>query len=199
MRITGGIWRSRRLPTVAVPIRPTMDRVRKAIFDRLQSVLPLEGSYVADLFAGTGALGLEALSRGASFCVFVERDRRLLHSLRQTLHALGAEAERYRILADDVFRVSQRWRALGLPQLHLVFADPPYRQGLPERLLQALADADWLCPGGILCLELSRWDRVAHVPEGWQLSAERSFGETSVQWWIWHGTTSTTRHLPRHL
>lgn len=176
-----------------------MDRVRQALFDRLQSCSALEGKTVADLFAGTGALGLEALSRGARFCVFVERDRHLTAALRQTLQLFGAAPSICRVVTADVFRVVPRWHALGLPLPELILADPPYGTGLGERLLHALALSGWLLPGSLLCLELSRWDHVAPAYPGWELQDERSFGETRLQWWYWHGTADATCTLPGNL
>jgi len=200
MRITGGIWRGRRFPIV-VPagVRPTMDRVRKALFDRLQGMIALQGIIVADLFAGTGTLGIEALSRGATYCIFVERNRRLTEFLHCVLSLLTLNPRHYRIITGDVFRVLRYWEELDLPRPHLLFADPPYQSLLGNRLLRALAESHWLRPGALLCLELSRWETVAHAPAGWQLHSERLFGETRLQWWYWHGTDNATSTLPGDL
>ena len=200
MRITAGIWRSRQLRTIpAARVRPTMDRVRKALFDALCAYSLPEGAVVADLFAGTGALGLEALSRGAAFCVFIEQDRRLTAALHRTLHSLGAAPSLYRIVTANVFQVLPRWQLLGLPRPQLVLADPPYRAGFGERLLQALALSGWMPPESLLCLELSRGEQITAVPHGWELSREQHFGETHLQWWHWHGPSDATGALPGDL
>ncbi len=200
MRITGGIWRGRRLPVGApTGVRPTMDRVRKALFDRLNGMISLRGAIVADLFAGLGTLGLEALSRGATYCIFVERSRRVATLLQNTLSLFGLETGRYRIVVDDVFRLLPRWDVLGLPRVHLIFADPPYQSYVASRLLELLAEVHWLYPGGLLCLELSRWETIAHPPPGWQLEGERLFGETRLQWWYWHGAHNAPSTLSGNL
>ncbi|MCS6965467.1 MAG: 16S rRNA (guanine(966)-N(2))-methyltransferase RsmD [Candidatus Kapabacteria bacterium] len=200
MRITGGIWRSRQLaPAVATPVRPTMDRVRKALFDRLEHLTTVEGAVVADLFAGTGALGIEALSRGALYCTFIERNRRLCNVLRQTLCKLEAEPHRYRILVDDVFRALLHWRELMLPQPQIILADPPYHMRIGSRLLHTIAQAEWPLHGAFLCLELSRCEVISEYPEGWQFHSERLFGDTRIQWWLWHGRSNAPRTLPGHL
>jgi len=175
-----------------------MERVRMALFERLQHLMELEQAIVADLFAGTGILGLEALSRGAAYCIFVERNRRLTDALRHALSTLDVLPEQYRILTDDVFRVVPLWQRLELPRPHLLLADPPYRTGLGARLLQALARAEWLLPGGWLCLELSRREAIASIPEGWELHSERLFGDTRVQWYR-YGVPHATSSLPGHL
>lgn len=199
MRITAGIWRGRRLPVQAPAwVRPTMDRVRQALFDRLQAHSALEGKTVADLFAGTGALGLEALSRGAGFCLFVERDRHLTTALRQTLQLFGAAPSLYRIITADAFRVVPRWQVLGLPRPELVLADPPYGTGLAAHLLRVLALSGWLPSGSLLCLEVSRWEHIPSPHPGWELQEERLFGETRLLWWYWHGIADATGTLPRH-
>jgi len=193
LRITGGIWRGRHISCPSFPwLRPTMDRVRQALFDRLQNLGAVEGCVVADLFAGTGLLGIEALSRGAAVCVFVEHNPRLVVALRHTLQALGVPAERYRILKADVFSVLYRWQHLRLPSPQLILADPPYGKRWGARLLQALSDAPWLLPHSWLCLETSRWEDVPQSSTGWELSAERFFGDTRIQWWYWHGRTDAT-------
>lgn len=159
MRIIGGVWRGRRL--VAPPgdtTRPTADRVRQALFDRLLHAPwagrpVMEGATVLDAFAGTGALGLEALSRGAAAAVFMERDRAALQALRANIAACGAEA-RGRVLGADVLR-PPAGRACGL-----VFLDPPYGQALVPAAVAALAAAGWIAAGSLVLAELGRSDAV---------------------------------------
>ena len=155
MRIIGGAWRGRRLnapPGIAT--RPTSDRVRQALFDMLLHAPwggreRVDGAVVLDAFAGTGALGLEALSRGAATATFLERDRAALGSLRANVAACAAGA-RARVLASDALRPLP-----GLPST-LVFLDPPYGDGLVPRALAALAGAGWLAPGALLVAEVGR-------------------------------------------
>jgi 16S rRNA (guanine966-N2)-methyltransferase len=150
MRIIAGTWRGRLLaPPPPSGVRPTADRVRQALFDTLMHApwASVRGAHVLDAFAGTGALGLEALSRGAAHATFIERDRATLAVLRRNVAALGAAAT---VLAAD---------ALAPPRgtAHtLVFLDPPYGQGLVPRALAALGAAGWLAPGALVVAETGR-------------------------------------------
>src|SRR6476660_6554249 len=146
MRIVAGEWRGRRL--VAPPgrtTRPTSDRVREAVFCILG---PLDGERVLDLFAGSGALGLEALSRGAGEATLVERDRAALKALRANVEALGAGA---RVIGGDVAAFLDSAAAAG-GHYDLVFLDPPYRSGLGRELsLEPV-----LAPGARVIVESDR-------------------------------------------
>src|SRR5690606_19660383 len=129
VRIVAGRWRGRQLSTPrGRDVRPTTDRVREAWMSAAQPSLP--DARVLDLFAGSGALGLEALSRGAAEAVFVERARPALHALRANIDLLGAGAEA-RVVSDDVFR----YLARDLPTFDVAFADPPYATGDASQLV----------------------------------------------------------------
>jgi 16S rRNA (guanine966-N2)-methyltransferase len=155
VRIIGGAWRGRRLcapPGAAT--RPTSDRVRQALFDMLLHAPwagreAVNGATVLDAFAGTGALGLEALSRGAATATFLERDRTTLAVLRANIAACGA-GDRARALNADALRPPP-----GVPST-LVFLDPPYGAGIVPRAVAALAGAGWLAPGALLVAEVGR-------------------------------------------
>jgi 16S rRNA (guanine966-N2)-methyltransferase len=157
MRIIAGAWRGKTL--TAPPgstTRPTADRVRQSLFDMLRHA-PwsthdlLDGAQVLDAFAGTGALGLEALSRGAASATFFERDRAALACLRANVTACGA-ASRARIIAGDVLHP-------GPGQPHsLIFLDPPYGQGLVQRSINILRAEGWLRPGSVVVAESSTTD-----------------------------------------
>ncbi len=169
MRIIAGAWRGR--PIVAPPgeeTRPTADRTRETLFSMLVSRLgSLDGLRVADLFAGSGALGLEALSRGAAHVTFVERDAAALKAIRANLDRLGAAA-RAEVRATS---------ALALPPatpFDLILADPPYGED-PAAVIAAIAKAGWLADGGWLSLETKR-KRPVTAPAGWTLDAERDTG-----------------------
>ena len=157
MRIIAGAWRGRRLIAPAGQgTRPTADRVRQALFDMIMHAPwggrdAIEGVRVADVFAGTGALGLEALSRGAAFATFVENDRSALLALRANVAACGA-AERSRVLAIDALALP-RGEACGL-----VFLDPPYGGDLVARTLAVLRQRGWLAPGALIVLETAAAD-----------------------------------------
>lgn len=153
MRIVAGKWRGR---TIEAPpgmaTRPTADRVRETLFSMLASRLgSFEDLRVADLFAGSGALGLEALSRGASLAVFVESESKAAAVIRRNADKLGASIQ---LLAGS---------ALALPNsqpFDLVFADPPYAAGSGTSVVTAVAKAGWLAPGGWMSVETSRDDSV---------------------------------------
>ncbi len=144
--------------------RPTTDKVREAVFNALGSLGRIDGAAVADLFAGCGALGIEALSRGAASCVFVERDREALRALRQNLHELGLD-ERSRVVPGDVGAVVG-----ALTDLDLVLADPPYEfTAWPELL--ALVSAPFV---------VAESGREVDAPPGWQTVRARRYGRTWV-------------------
>ena len=136
MRVIGGHDRGRRLRAPrGLRTRPTADRVRETLFDVLGPAVA--GARVLDLFAGTGAVGIEALSRGAARVVLVERDQSALHALRANLAALGAPRAAARVMAGDVLRVLPDLGAQEGP-FDLVFLDPPYATTLAARVLEAL-------------------------------------------------------------
>ena len=180
MRISAGRHRGRRLLAPAgSATRPTADRVRQALFDMLWHApwagrAAVEGARVLDAFAGTGALGLEALSRGAAHATFLEADRAALSALRANIAACR-EAERCLVLAADALRPP---RAAAAP-CTLVFLDPPYGRGLLEASLPALAGAGWIAPGALVCAEVEAAPGGA-PPPGFALVAERAHGAARV-------------------
>lgn len=161
LRIIGGDWRGRRLSVPAgSDVRPTPDRVRETLFNWLQAGLP--GARCLDLFAGSGALGLEALSRGAEHVVFVEREERLREVLRENIGALPGAEQRSTLVADDALG----YLARAGPSFDLVFVDPPYQSRLVPRVLRALAEGR-LAPGGRGYVETPAEPEPEPLPEGW--------------------------------
>jgi len=153
--------------------RPTSDRAREGLFSMLQSRLgSFEGLAVADLFAGTGALGLEALSRGAAHCTFVEKDREALDMLRRNLERLGAAA-RCDVRAQAVEHAPPPARTCDL-----VLMDPPYGDGLAETALERLARPGWLAPGAWITVETD--GPLERAPENMSIEAERRFGKARI-------------------
>ena len=155
MRIIAGEWRGR--PIEAPPgqsTRPTADRLREMLFNMLASRLgSFEGLRVADLYAGSGALGFEALSRGAAQAIFVESDSTAAEVIARNAERLGA-SDRVQIL---------RGSALALPRAQpfdLILADPPYGEGAGSAVVESVAMADWLAAGGWMSIETSRSDEV---------------------------------------
>ena len=157
MRIIAGTWRGRLLSAPpGATTRPTADRVRQALFDRLMHAswagrAAIEGARVLDVFAGTGALGLEALSRGGAHATFIEDNRAALATLRANIAACRAE-DRCTVLPADVLRPPR-----GAP-CRLLFLDPPYGAGLVPRAVAALATAGWVEQGTLIVAEVGRDD-----------------------------------------
>ena len=179
MRIVGGRFRGRALAAPGdARTRPTSARVREAVFNILAHGIPdleIEGARVLDLFAGTGALGLEALSRGASFCLFVEEDAEARALIRRNVEALGLTGVT-KIFRRDATDLGPAGRQGGLT---LAFLDPPYGQGLAERALASAADGGWLAAGAVAVIEERKGTSVA-MPAGCAVLDVRSWGDTEA-------------------
>jgi 16S rRNA (guanine966-N2)-methyltransferase len=170
LRIVGGAWRGRRFRfTDAAEIRPTPDRVRETLFNWLAARTP--GARCLDLFAGSGALGLEALSRGAASAVFVERDAVAVRDLRARLTewaAQGGEVER-----SDALQYLRR----AARPFDIAFLDPPFGSGLLEQAARGLEQEGWLAPGALVYVECSAAGGLPTLPEGWQPLRSKRAGE----------------------
>ncbi len=180
MRIVAGAWRGRRLlaPSGSTT-RPTADRVRQALFDMLLHAPwggrdAVEGTRVLDAFAGTGALGLEALSRGAAHATFMERDRAALTALRANIAACGA-ADRAIVLAVDATRPPPAEAPCGL-----AFLDPPYGEELVPRAVSALRGAGWLAPRALIIAETGEDEALA---EPVTILVSRTHGAARITVW----------------
>lgn len=179
MRIVAGTFRGRTLATPADQrVRPTSDRVREALFNILAhgfEGFSLAGANVIDLFAGTGALGLEALSRGARSCLFVEEDAEARGLIRQNIEALQLTGQTriYRRDATDLGPAGNR------EPFSLVFLDPPYGKGLGEKALTSAIAGGWLRPGALIVLE-ERAGVAIVWPDGCREVDARTWGDTSV-------------------
>ncbi|VFQ44101.1 16S rRNA (guanine(966)-N(2))-methyltransferase RsmD [Desulfoluna butyratoxydans] len=176
MRIIGGERRKKKL--LAVPgmaTRPTADRVKETLFNIIQN--HIRGAFVLDLFSGTGALGLEALSRGADHCLFVDNQRQALETCRKNIAACGFE-ERSTVTKWDIARnlgCLSRYPA----RLDLVFMDPPYRKGLADLALAHLIQAGALAPEGLVVVEHAA-DESPAAPDGLALTETRHYGSTAL-------------------
>jgi 16S rRNA (guanine966-N2)-methyltransferase len=173
MRIVGGRHRGRALEAPpGATVRPTSDRAREALFNILghgSFAAPFQDVAVLDAFAGTGALGLEALSRGAAEAFFIESDRAALEALRRNVKTLG-EGARAHVLAGDATRPPPPRRAAAV-----AFLDPPYRSGLAAPGLAALAERGWFAPGALAIVEVGAKEAFA-PPPGFELLDERRYG-----------------------
>jgi 16S rRNA (guanine966-N2)-methyltransferase len=168
VRVVAGELRGRRI--VAPPgatTRPTTDRVREAVFNALGSLGVVDGAAVADLYAGSGAMGIEALSRGATSCTFVERDRDALRALRENVDALGL-TDRVRVTGGDVMAVAAAIDA------DVVFVDPPYDFAGWERLLGALRSPFVVVESG------RALDATTLAATGWEPTRSKRYGRTWV-------------------
>ncbi len=176
MRIIAGEFRGRPLAAPAsMAVRPTADRTRQSVFNILSAHIEWPGGRVLDLFAGTGALGLEALSRGAAFCLFVDNSAQGRALLRENIERLDLTG-RARIWRRDATDLG---RPGALAPFDLAFADPPYAKGLGERAAAALAQDGWLIPQGLLVLEELGNCLPESLP-GFHLLDRRQFGDTAV-------------------
>lgn len=179
MRIVGGEFRGR---TLLAPrsddIRPTSDRTREAVFNVLAHRFPdrLDGQRVLDLFAGTGALGLEAVSRGASFCLFIEESAEGRGLVRNNVEAMGLQG-RTKLFRRDATALGP---AGTIAPFGLVFADPPYGKGLGEKALQSALSGGWLAPGVLCVVEESAAALFQPGPE-FSIVDERAYGDTVVR------------------
>ncbi len=190
MRIVAGAWRGRTLTApVGIETRPTADRVRQALFDMLMHApyagrAVITGAVVLDVFAGTGAMGLEALSRGAASCVFVESAKPALAALRANIAACGAE-DQCRVLALD---------ALALPRgdkAGLVFLDPPYGRDLVARAVTRLHEMGWIGAGSLIVAEMGR-DEAKLAIEAFAVPASARRAQVEVLAERRHGAARVT-------
>lgn len=189
MRVVGGSLRGRQLATpdpalsARVSLRPTSDRVRESVFNILAHGIDgfeLEGCRVIDLFAGTGALGIEALSRGARYGLFVEENAEARAVVRRNIEAFGLTG------------VSKIWRrdagnlgdAGNMPPYGLALLDPPYGKGLGERALESLARGGWLTPGAVAVVE-ERAGALWTTPTPYREVDRRTWGDTEVRFLVY--------------
>lgn len=170
LRIIGGSWRGRKLsfPTVE-GLRPTSDRVRETLFNWLQMDIP--GRRCLDLFAGSGALGLEALSRGAAEVVMVEQDRTAAQQIRQHLQTLNCQSGR--VENANAFNYLKG----NATAFDIVFLDPPYKLACLAECCQLLEQNGWLKENAVIYLEDSSKNPPPELPANWQLSRSKKAGE----------------------
>jgi 16S rRNA (guanine966-N2)-methyltransferase len=176
MRVVGGRLKGRNLAAPSSrDIRPTADRLRESVFNILVHAYddPIEGARVLDLFAGTGALGIEAVSRGAKFALFVDNGAEARALLRNNVESLGLGG------VTKVFRrdAANLGPAHPVEPFSLVFLDPPYGKGLAEKALASLRDGAWLTPGALVVVEEAK-AAVFTAPEGFEELERRAYDDT---------------------
>lgn len=172
MRIISGEWRGRKLVAPkGDTTRPTADRTRERLFSMLTSRLgDFEGLQVLDLFAGSGALGLEALSRGAAHCTFVEQDQNALEALNKNISMLRADAD---VKIGSVLHLGQARQAYDL-----ILMDPPYGTGAGSVALDKLGRQQWFAPSSWIAIETSRHEKIE--VNGFDLDCERDSGKARL-------------------
>jgi 16S rRNA (guanine966-N2)-methyltransferase len=178
MRVVGGRLRGRNLAAPSSQaIRPTADRLREALFNILVHAYddPLQDTRVLDLFAGTGALGIEAISRGAKFALFVDNGAEARALLRNNVQALGLGGMT-RVFRRDATKLGP---VHPLDRFSIAFIDPPYGKGLAEKALASLRDGGWLVPGALLVVEEAKVAAFV-VPDGFEEVDRRAYDDTEL-------------------
>ncbi|GAA1729163.1 16S rRNA (guanine966-N2)-methyltransferase [Dietzia kunjamensis subsp. schimae] len=189
-RIISGRLRGLSITVPPAGTRPTTDRVREALFSAIGSRVDLDGAAVLDLFAGSGALGLEAVSRGADVAWFVEENQRAVACLKK--NTAGASSSLSSSSSSSPLRLTVKRAALPAAVrgrcpveggFHLVLADPPYERSaeLDEPVLEALLAGGWLAEDALVVWERSKRDPAVRWPGGYEVVFERTYGETAVE------------------
>lgn len=184
MRICGGELRGRSIRTLpeAQGYRPATARVREAVFNMLTARgVRFAGCRVADLFAGSGSLGIEALSRGAVFALFVDKNRRAAELITRNLRELGVEPGRWAVLCADLLSLAKKPPRGG--GCDIIFIDPPYGQNLLGPALDMARTDPWLRPGGLLLAETEASLGPAPEVPGLDLDVDRTYGQTRITLW----------------
>ena len=176
MRIVGGKFKGRPLQSPkGLATRPTTDRTRESLFNILSHKIDFENTRVLDLFAGTGALGLEAISRGSEYCVFIEEASSARAAIRQNVEALQLSG------ITRIFRrnATKPGNIGTLKPFDIAFADPPYRKGFGEKTARSLLEGSWLNLNGLFILEEAS-DAFPEILQGYELVDKRAYGETTI-------------------
>jgi 16S rRNA (guanine(966)-N(2))-methyltransferase RsmD len=191
MRIISGDARGRRLFTPKDDkIRPTSDRVKESVFNILMSLpRPMAGAKVLDVFAGTGNLGLEALSRGAAQAVFIDNNRESAALIEKNIDHLGYR-ERSTVIVREALIALQQLGSKS--QFDIVFLDPPYRQGHVERLLKHISQSSLLAESAVVIAELAKNEDLGHSFGTLELLERRNYGDTSIALFAHRGSTTST-------
>jgi len=173
LRIIGGEWRGRKLHFPDAPnLRPTPDRVRETVFNWLAPMI--HGARCLDLFAGSGALGLEALSRGATFITFIDSHKKATQALHEHLDLLNTNDKAEVLQIDSV-----KFLKNESVQYDLVFLDPPYHLDFMQKVVPLLEGNNWLSDNAMLYLEIEKRQSLPELPENWQLLKEKTAGEVN--------------------
>ncbi|MDP2561067.1 16S rRNA (guanine(966)-N(2))-methyltransferase RsmD [Psychrobium sp. 1_MG-2023] len=177
VRIIGGQWRSRKLPVSDVEgLRPTTDRVKETVFNWLAPYI--DDAHCLDLFAGSGGLSFEALSRYAQSALLIEKDRGAAHQLKQNLSTLKCNNATVHN-GDSLKYIS----SAATQQYDVVFIDPPFRKNLLEQSCQLLEDNHWLSENAIIYIEMEAELNQVQLPQNWQCLKEKNAGQVTFSLW----------------
>ncbi|MCX7909700.1 MAG: 16S rRNA (guanine(966)-N(2))-methyltransferase RsmD [Ignavibacteria bacterium] len=178
MRVVGGNFKGKTFKhKISRNIRPTSDFVREAIFDTLANYINFENLIVLDLFAGTGMLGIEALSRGASFCQFVDNNKVAIEIISSNLNTLNIEKEKYKITFADVFSFLRSYQSEK--KFDLVFSDPPYGLELNNKLISHNGIKKIAKYGTIFIIEISNKETINENPN-FKMFNKKNYGDTNI-------------------
>ncbi len=176
MKITSGAYKGHTLETLeGLSVRPTADKVRQAVFNMLNSRIYIAGAHALDLFCGTGALGLEALSRGASHCTFIDISQESIDLCRRNAARLGVAPEHFQALKSDALQPPPP------PEDHkvsLVFIDPPYGKNLVVSAVKAVKEGNWLADEYWMVIEIGARDSYPGIDA--RLRADKIYGQTRI-------------------
>lgn len=183
MRLVSGKYGGRVIKTASGPgYRPATSKVRQAVFSMLEARgIEWEGLRVGDMFAGSGSLAIEALSRGAEYALFVEKNGRAASLIKENLSDLGEDRKNWKVLKADLFKVlsSPPAKPFGL-----VFIDPPYGHDMLPKALEAVLDKDWICDGGFILAEVeAQVEPPQFEGEDLELLTDRLYGQTRILLW----------------
>lgn len=176
VRIIGGDWRSRKVEVADAPgLRPTIDRVRETLFNWL--MFDIAGRNCLDLFAGSGVLGMESLSRGAAHCTFIENNPKVAAAIRNNLTKLNADQQSFQLLEQNALSYLSQCQD---HQFDVVFIDPPFAQSLLPEVTTELAKTNCLNNGAKVFIELARNDDLPTMPETWQCVKQKKAGQSQL-------------------
>ena len=177
MRIIGGEFKGRKIKQpLFETVRPTKDRIREAVFNIIADKVP--SSNVLDIFAGSGAYGLEALSRGAGKCVFVEKRRQCGVVITENIRLIGA-GDRATIMIEDAFNALELFGGDG-KKFDLVFSDPPYNKNMGRKTLIMINHYDILKPAGLLIIEHNKNEDIPGVEGDVSIFKQKTYGDISI-------------------
>jgi 16S rRNA (guanine966-N2)-methyltransferase len=178
MKVNSGEFRGRKLSVPSgIDIRPTSDKVRQAIFNILNSSVRIQGEEVLDLYCGSGALGIEALSRGASKCLFIDKRKESLNCTKKNLETLSVDPDRFQLIQKDVLKLTDELAnklAAGL-----VFLDPPYRKDIVMPSMKALRGSNALKLGAVCLIECEKEFTINEMLD-FKVFDQREYGDTKV-------------------